>query len=117
MTIEIYSQDDSTNLYAKSALIVKFSYFPQIPVLKLTLISDDIVHSLRGGDYSINGLWFDTRNPEELILTMTQRTLTGGNPSCWLYHLYTDDFMRLRKTEIVYDISNLPCYIPIILPY
>lgn len=116
MPIEIYAHNDEVNLFAKSELLKKLSRFEEIPLLKLSFITNDIVKSLSNGDFSIHGLWFDRRNPEELIFPTTQRTLMGDS-YCWLYHLYTDDYMRLKRNEIFYNYKELPCFIPLIISH
>ena len=115
MSIEIYATDDQSNKFANLFLISRLETHQEFPASQIVCIAANIVAALKGGDYSIHGMWFDGNNPEEMIFSMTQRFLLGRDSPCWLYHMYTDDFKRLRKNEIYHNHLEIPCHIPIIL--
>ena len=114
MAVEIYLASDDKNLLAKSILLKKFIYYREIPEKKIKFVVDNIFTSLAGADFTLHGMWYDWRNPEELVFVLTKRYLLGYDQSCWLYHNYTDDFGRLRNNDMFFDVRNIPCYIPLI---
>jgi hypothetical protein len=111
MPIEVYSYDRDCNILSKSLLLNELAIIQGMPILHISIITNTVFLQLDGGDYSILGIWFNDKHPEELVFTLIEKDVIGISRKCWLYQDYDKDFIRLKVCKIFYKISDIPCII------
>ena len=114
--IQFSARDKDCNQLAKSLLLVRLADFIEIPDGKMTFIANHVVASLTGLDCTLHGLWYDIRVPQEFIYPITIWSEYGLDQYCWSYHLYDKEFIIEKHSQIYKDHSQLPTYVPVIIP-